>query len=144
MSKKTRGLGRTALAGALLLGGAFSAAAGAAPVSAAEQQTNSPARVAAACYDTARYYTMTHGGSGNAHWPGTGKYAYTTGSCSDINVKPNSGRQVRVCFERTGTCNSWKYVPAGTWRAVATDVRDYTGFYVQFKGSHAESGYIAY
>lgn len=125
---------------AVLLAGGVAAAAG--PASAAEPAANA---VQAACYDTARYYTSSPGsGSSNAHWPGTGIWAYTTRNCTDINLKVSVTRQVRTCFKATGACNGWRTARAGQWALAATDVRDGSGFYIQFKGTARSTGWIAY
>jgi len=97
------------------------------------------------CLNTARYYTSTPGGgSSNAHWPGTGKWAYTTKSCTDINVKSDVSLSVKVCFKKTGTCNGWTSARAGVWTVVAKGVLDNSGFYLQFNRTAQSKGWIAY
>ncbi|WBB81824.1 hypothetical protein O7606_10950 [Micromonospora sp. WMMD882] len=64
-------------------------------------------------------------------WPGTG-WAWTTASCRDVNIRPGTGVNARVCFRKTGSCNSWKWAPAGSWKVIATDVIDGTAFHLQF------------
>lgn len=97
---------------AVLPAGGAAAAAG--PASAAEPAANA---VQAACYDTARYYTSSpRSGSGNAHWPGTGIWAYTTRNCTDINLKVGATRRVRTCFKATGA-GRWRTARAGQWGA---------------------------
>ncbi|MEU7484153.1 hypothetical protein [Streptomyces sp. NPDC042319] len=126
---------------AVLLGG-VAAAATTGPASASEPKANV---VIQSCYGTAKNYTSTPGsGSRNAHWPATGTYAYTTKNCADINLKVKATRQVTTCFKATGKCNGWKTATAGKWMQVATDVKDGSGFYIQFKGTARSAGQIAY
>ncbi|ORT53967.1 hypothetical protein [Streptomyces sp. CB03238] len=97
------------------------------------------------CFGTAKNYTSAPGGGGrNAHWPGTGRYAYATKNCGDINLKTNHTRQVTVCFKKTGKCNGWKTAKKGKWLVAAKGVRDGAGFYIQFKGPNKSTGKIAY
>ncbi|MEV8569363.1 hypothetical protein AB0436_27905 [Streptomyces sp. NPDC051322] len=126
----------------LLAGGAAAVTAGSA--GAAEPKTDATAQ-AVSCLGTAKYYTSAPGhGSSNAHWPGTGIWAYTTSNCQDINVKVKSTRSVRTCFKATGKCNGWKTAKAGKWMLAATNVKDRSGFYIQFKGTARSYGWIAY
>ncbi|MBD3006406.1 hypothetical protein IEJ02_20370 [Streptomyces sp. 5-10] len=109
-------------AAALITGGLTAATT--APASAAPTAAQS-------CYGNARVYSTTQYGTVH-EWPAQG-YAKTTSACNDINVKTGKAVSVRVCFERTATCNSWKWTNAdGSWRAVATDVSDGTNFWLQF------------
>ncbi|MEI5098702.1 hypothetical protein RB200_08575 [Streptomyces sp. PmtG] len=127
-----------AMTTALLAGGTAALASGA---SAAEPTADA----AVSCYGSARNYTGTPGGPGrNAHWPATGRYAYATRNCADINLKVNYTRQVRICFKNTGQCNAWKTARKGVWKVAASNVRDGAGFYVQFKGANRSTGKIAY
>lgn len=104
-----------------------------------------PESAALACLDTAKNYTSAPGsGSQNAHWPGTGKWARTTASCADINIKTNYTRQVRTCFRATGACNEFRSAPKGKWVLAASDVKDGTDFYIQFQNVNASTGQIAY
>jgi len=129
------------MAAVLLAGGVTAATTGS--VSAAESKND--ATIQAACLDTARNYTSSPGsGSRNAHWPGTGIWAYTTSNCRDINLKVDATREVRTCFKATGKCNDWKWATAGQWMLAATDVLDNSGFYIQFKGTARSTGWIAY
>lgn len=126
---------------AVLLGGGTAAVA-TAPAQAAP---SGPDATIQSCYGSARNYTSAPGGSGsNAHWPGTGKYAYTTANCNDINLKVNYDRTVRTCFQKTGKCNDWKKARRGQWKLAATNVKTGTGFYIQFKGANRSTGQIAY
>ena len=126
----------------LLAGGAATATAG--PAGAAEPQTKAGVK-AGSCYGSAKKYTGTPGkGKSNAHWPGTGKYAYASKKCNDINLKVDANRQVKVCFKKTGKCNGWKPAKKGKWMVAASNVRDGAGFYIQFKGTPRSTGWIAY
>ncbi|MEU2559522.1 hypothetical protein ABZ626_09335 [Streptomyces longispororuber] len=129
-----------AMTTALLAGGTGVLATGAA--GAAEPKGDVTAQ---SCYGSARNYTGTPGGPGrNAHWPATGTYAYATRNCTDINLKVNYTRDVRVCFKNTGQCNGWKKAKKGVWKVAASNVRDGAGFYIQFKGANRSTGKIAY
>ncbi|MFH9575517.1 hypothetical protein [Streptomyces sp. NPDC017230] len=129
-----------AMTAVLLGGGVAAATTGAASASAPKAEVGIQS-----CLGNARYYTGTPGSGGsNAHWPGTGKYAYTTSSCADINIKTNYTRQVRTCFKATRACNGWRTAARGQWALAATDVKDGSGFYIQFKGENASTGQIAY
>ncbi|WP_052864343.1 hypothetical protein [Streptomyces niger] len=125
---------------AVLLGGGVAAA-----TTGSAGASEPAAHAAASCLGTAKNYSGTPGsGSSNAHWPGTGKWAYTTANCADINLKTNYTRTVRVCFKATGGCNAWKSAKKGVWKVIASGVKDGSGFYVQFKGVNASTGKIAY
>ena len=129
-----------AMTAVLLGGGAVAATTGTASASAPKADAGIQS-----CLGTARNYTGTPGSSGsNAHWPGTGKYAYTTSNCADINIKTNYTRQVRTCFKATGSCNGWRTAAKGKWALAATNVANGAGFYIQFKGVNASTGQIAY
>lgn len=69
-----------------------------------------------------------------------GGYHQTTSNCSDINMRPNSTTRVRVCFQRTQACNSFKTAPAGQWTVIASNVVDNAGFYFNFASSGPISG----
>ncbi|MFJ5845529.1 hypothetical protein [Streptomyces sp. NPDC092903] len=125
----------------LLSGGA--GAAMAAPVDTAGPQADRT--IQAACLNTAKTFTSTPGsGSSNAHWPATGTYEYTTSNCADINLKLTQTRRVRTCFKATGACNGFRTLTAGAWGLAATDVKDNSGFYIQFEGTAQAKGQIAY
>lgn len=129
------------LTAALLAGAAATVTA----TSAGAAETQQPVSIQADCYGSAKSYTSAPGsGSNNAHWPGTGTWAYTTANCADINLKVNATREVRTCFKATGSCNGWRTARAGQWALAATDVRDGSGFYIQFKGTARSTGLIAY
>ena len=75
-------------------------------------------------------------------WPQGGSWATTTSSCSDINVKPGIGTYVKTCFYSTGSCNSSRWISAGTWAVAASGVLDVTKFFLQFDRPNA--GLVAY
>lgn len=126
---------------AVLLGGGVAATTtGTASAAPPEQDVT-----AVSCLGSALNYTSAPGGPGrNAHWPGTGKYAYTTNRCKDINLRVNQTRKVRTCFKATGKCNGWKTARKGKWALAATNVKDKSGFYIQFYGAARSTGKIAY
>ena len=81
----------------------------------------------------------------NAHWP-YGGTAFTTTYCNDINVRPDQDVQVHTCFLPSSggiTCNEWRSIAAGTWGLAATNVKDYTEFYLIFNKTGV-TGRVAY
>ncbi len=95
------------------------------------------------CLGTAKSFTSTE--SVPARWPASGSVTATS-NCNDINVKPTIGDDVRTCFLPSSggtTCNAWRPISGGTWGLAATDVKDGTKFYVQFRYGW-EYGSIAY
>ncbi|GAA2972988.1 hypothetical protein [Streptomyces enissocaesilis] len=65
--------------------------------------------------------------------------------CGDINIKPEiGGVMVQACFHNAGGyCSTYKWAPAGTWTAIATNVKDYSDYYLVFDSKASASGYIA-
>ncbi|MGP3949733.1 hypothetical protein [Streptomyces sp. 7N604] len=111
------------------------------PASADAPKTDSRGQ---SCYGSARDYTAVGDASqGVATWRAY-SYATTTSACADINVKTNYSRWVRVCFERTASCNDWTPAYVGQWTVVADDVDDGTKFWLVFKGSNNSTGMAAY
>ncbi|WP_438306648.1 hypothetical protein ACSHXN_44340 (plasmid) [Streptomyces sp. HUAS TT11] len=96
---------------------------------------------ATTCYGSAKSYASS--GRDNLDWPGKG-VATTTSNCADINVKPNQGTYVQTCFwtNNDWSCNSLRWIAAGTWGTAATDVLNGTGFFLHFDRS--SSGLVAY
>jgi hypothetical protein len=123
------------LAAAALVAGGLSAATSGSATAATSAATS--------CYGSAKSYTAD---STYYEWPQGAELAVTTSNCADINVKPNSSESVRTCFWPSGAggwqCNAYRSIAAGTWGLAATDVKNGTSFYVQFKS--ASSGLIAY
>lgn len=136
---------RTRIAPLTLAAALLAGAAATVTTTSAVATESGAASVQADCYASARNYTSAPGsGSSNAHWPGTGIWAYTTSNCADINLKVNATREVRTCFKATGSCNGWRWARAGQWALAASDVKDGSGFYIQFKGTSRSTGLIAY
>jgi len=103
-------------------------------------------RTALACYDTAKAYTSVVGHKHHPRgFPG-GAWHTTTSSCSDINVKSDRVRSIRVCFDPSSgdpICQE-NYTSVGTgWTVVATKVADGTKFKLNFKDDRNGSGYFA-
>lgn len=96
---------------------------------------------ATTCYGSAKSYVSS--GRDNLDWPGKG-VATTTSYCADINVKPSQGTYVQTCFWTNSdwTCNSYRWISAGTWGTAATDVLDGSQFFLHFDRS--SSGLVAY
>lgn len=113
---------------------AVTLAAGGLTAATAVPAAAAPAR-AEACYDHSVGYETVR--SGELHrWPRTG-WATTSRYCADINVKANFMTDVRVCFRKTGRCNSWKTAYGSTWIEAATGVLDGTSYILQFSGYSA-------
>ncbi|MER6345182.1 hypothetical protein ACWC10_37930 [Streptomyces sp. NPDC001595] len=96
------------------------------------------------CYGSAKSFVTTYV-SPYHRWPGSGS-ATTTSNCGDINVKPVYGDDVRTCFLPSSggvSCNAWRWINAGSWGLAATDVKDGTKFYLQFRIGY-EEGLVAY
>ncbi len=124
--------GRMLAAAALMAGGLTAVTS--APATAA------PIAAQGSCYGQAVQYS-THWGTEWAEWP-AGMWAVTSPFCADINVRPHGTTYVRTCFQKTGTCNAWRWIFGGTWGTAATDVLDGTRFYLQF--SQGSGGFVAY
>lgn len=72
----------------------------------------------------------------------------TSTRCNDINLKMgSSGRYVKVCFKLSNgsyDCQSdYKWAPSGSWKVIATNVRDYQRFVFFFKSTGYASGSYA-
>lgn len=111
---------------ALATGGALLATAGAASATAAE------GAVRATCFGGAAPFSKP---ANIAQAPqGARVFFYTSNRCADINIKPtNRSARARVCFEATAQCNSYKSAPANVWTVIATNVRDGSGFRIDFE-----------
>ncbi|MFP8943961.1 hypothetical protein ACLIYM_21335 [Streptomyces fenghuangensis] len=72
----------------------------------------------------------------------------TSTRCNDINLKMgSSGRYVKVCFKLSSgsfDCQSdYKWAPSGSWKVIATNVRDYQEFVFFFQSTGSASGSYA-
>jgi hypothetical protein len=91
---------------------------------------------AASCL-TSSNYTYIDKPSGTTRYPGTG-YFRTSTNCRDINLESNwfepDVRAVKVCFRTAGCQDHWTNIPAGggTWKVVASNVKDGTDYYFKF------------
>lgn len=93
---------------------------------------------ALACYDQQEFFSKPDG----LVAPRDG-YFVTSSACSDINVKLDTGAEVRVCFSRTGCQSSYKWAAANQWTVIATNVKDDVLYYLHFKVGFARTGYVA-
>ncbi|OLZ52687.1 hypothetical protein [Amycolatopsis keratiniphila] len=91
------------------------------------------------CYGSAVSYRAISG-----LWPALGGYATATKACTDVNVKTNYSRKVRVCFQATGECNGYRLAPKGQWTVAAYGVNDGAKFRLEFSGSNDGTGMVAY
>ncbi|MDN0194443.1 hypothetical protein [Streptomyces sp. S.PNR 29] len=97
-----------------------------------------------ACYDTARSYYKPEGSyyypSG---YPG-GTWLTATSNCNDINIRTNSNRWVRVCFDPTSGSpycqDEYTYAESGQWAVIATAVLNGTKFKFQFWSGPVATG----
>lgn len=76
------------------------------------------------CYGSARSYSAEAGSS-----------------ASDINIKTNSTRSVRVCTHNK--CHGWHKAKAGVWTVIFPKSTKNAEYYVQFDGMSTNSGTIA-
>ena len=74
----------------------------------------------------------------------------TSTRCNGINIKMSSsgnGRYVKVCFKLSSgsfDCQSdYKWAPSGSWKVIATDVRDIQEFVFFFQTTGSASGSYA-
>ncbi|MCX4852076.1 hypothetical protein [Streptomyces sp. NBC_00893] len=95
------------------------------------------------CYGSARSYSAEAGSSAsdNAHWPKRGQWTSVKGNCSDINIKTDSTRSVRVCTHNK--CHGWHKAKAGVWTVIFPKSTKNAEYYVQFDGMSTNSGTIA-
>ncbi|WP_051790244.1 hypothetical protein [Streptomyces sp. NRRL S-1022] len=111
-----------------------------APSARAGQREAAPS-TAASCYGSAHAYSKP---SGSYDYPTGSAYLTTTGNCADINIKTNTNRYVKVCWLKTGDCQSdYTLTTAGQWTTVATDVADGTDFFFWFRSDASSTGYWA-
>ncbi|MEK8144169.1 hypothetical protein NKH18_26905 [Streptomyces sp. M10(2022)] len=77
------------------------------------------AGAAASCYGSAYSYQGSPAGSGTyAFYPSWGTWDSVDGNCSDINIKTNYTREVRVCTHNK--CHGWVKAPKGSGRSSST------------------------
>lgn len=124
---------------AALAGTAAVLGAAVAPVQASEAPS---ATGALACYDHSSGYTAQAGANGDyAHYPNYGQWTTVSGYCSDINIKTNASRTVRVCT--VNKCHGWVSAPKGVWKVIFEGSRPGAKYYVQFQGSSSNTGVLA-
>ncbi|MFE1549892.1 hypothetical protein [Streptomyces sp. NPDC058718] len=93
------------------------------------------------CYDGASSFSKASGRY-------TTSVFKTSTRCGDINLKMgSSGRYVKVCFKLSSgsfDCQSdYKWAPSGSWKVIATDVRDSQEFVFFFQTTDSSSGSYA-
>ncbi|MGA5143402.1 hypothetical protein [Streptomyces azureus] len=102
--------------------------------------------VAQSCYGNARGYTKASGTHIYPNYP-TANYLKTTSSCADINIKTDTDRYVKVCFlDMSGgkECQAdYKLAKAGSWKVVATNVKDNTEYQFYFRSDAKSTGHYA-
>lgn len=114
-------------------------AATAGPAAAAE-------RGARSCYGNANDYTKAAGTHIYPNYP-TFYYLLATSNCADINIKTNTDRYVKVCFQTSGggtDCqDDYKLAKAGSWTVIATNVRDNAHYHFYFRSDAKSTGQYA-
>ncbi|MBB1256650.1 hypothetical protein [Streptomyces alkaliterrae] len=130
MRKRTTGVAAV-VGGLVLAAGALSA------TSTAATAAESTDRIGVqSCYGSAKSYTKP---AGQHYYPSGypgGTWLTATTNCNDINIRPNSDRYVKVCFNPSSgspycqSSNTW--APSGKWTVVATNVRSGTKFKFRF------------
>ncbi|MFD7900339.1 hypothetical protein [Streptomyces sp. NPDC059743] len=122
-----------------LTAGLFSAAlVGSALAIAPTAQAQAPV-AAASCYDFANPYTKA---AGDVDLP-AGRLFSTSTACADINIKPNTNRYIKVCFETQGRLDcqaNYTLAYAGQWNTIATNVRDGALFVFSFRSDARSTG----
>ncbi|MCL6286687.1 hypothetical protein PV689_05395 [Streptomyces sp. ATCC51928] len=102
--------------------------------------------VAQSCYGNAKTYTKAAGTQIYPNYP-TFNYLKTTSSCADINIKTGTDRYVKVCFlPQSGgrSCQAdYKLAKAGSWKVIATNVKDKTQYQFHFRSEAKSSGSYA-
>ena len=113
--------------------------AGAGPTAAAEQGARS-------CYGEANSYNKASGTHIYPNYPNF-FYLLATAACVDINIKTNTNRYVKVCFQLSagGTqCQTdYKLATAGDWTVIATNVKDATHYHFYFRSDAKSTGSYA-
>ncbi|WP_372348491.1 hypothetical protein [Streptomyces sp. KL116D] len=120
--------------GAVVAGGLVGASAGTAGAA------------ARSCYGSASSYTKASGTHLYPNYP-TSFYMVTTANCADINIKTDTTRYVKVCFQPSSggrECQSdYKRAAAGSWTTIATDVKDNTHYQFYFRSDAKSTGQVA-
>jgi hypothetical protein len=133
MHKTLKALAVSAGGFALALGGSTVAVAAPAPQGEVGAQVS--------CYDGASSFSKASGRY-------TTSVFKTSTRCNDINLKMSgTGRYVKVCFKLSSgsfDCQSdYKWASAGSWKVIATDVRDSQEFVFFFQTTSSASGSYA-
>ncbi|MEU1122478.1 hypothetical protein ABZ371_02540 [Streptomyces sp. NPDC005899] len=91
------------------------------------------------CYSYANSYSKPAG----TNWLPAGTLFKTSSACSDINIKSNTNRYVKVCFEVNAAlqCQSnYTLTTGGQWTTIATDVKDGALFAFEFRSDALSNG----
>lgn len=87
--------------------------------------------------------------SGSLRYPST-SYFKTTSNCQDINLKanqwhaPQNVRAIKVCFRTAGCQDHWTNISDSvTFYEIATNVKDGTEYYFQFRSYGKWYGHVA-
>ncbi|WKD30762.1 hypothetical protein [Streptomyces xanthophaeus] len=115
---------------AALVGGALVAA----PT--AQARTTGPA---ASCFDSSTSYSKP---AGDIDLP-AGRLFSTSNACADINIRPNTNRYIKVCFETQGRLEcqpNYTLAYGGQWNTIATNVRDGALFAFSFRSEALSTG----
>ncbi|MGW4689848.1 hypothetical protein ACWEPM_33875 [Streptomyces sp. NPDC004244] len=91
------------------------------------------------CYSSASTYSKPAG----TYWLPAGDLFTTSSACSDINIKSNTNRYVKVCFEVNATlqCQSnYTLTTGGQWTTIATNVQDGARFAFYFRSDALSNG----
>ncbi|MEV7020405.1 MULTISPECIES: hypothetical protein [unclassified Streptomyces] len=93
----------------------------------------------ASCYGGANSYLKPAG----TYWLPAGDVFSTSSACADINIKPNTNRYVKVCFETDGRLEcqaNYTLARAGQWNVIARNVRDGALFAFEFRSDAKSTG----
>ncbi|WP_217624586.1 hypothetical protein [Streptomyces sp. TRM64462] len=94
---------------------------------------------ATSCYGYANSYYKPSG----TYWLPAGRVFKTSNACADINIRPNTNRYVKVCFEVDGRqeCQAnYTLAKAGQWNVIARNVRDGARFAFEFRSDAKSTG----
>jgi hypothetical protein len=95
---------------------------------------------ALSCYGSSTTYSKPAG----THWLPAGALFWTTGNCTDINIKPKTNRYVKVCFETSSggsDCQpGYTLALANQWNVIASNVQNGVPFAFEFRSDALSNG----
>ncbi|MFD7913630.1 hypothetical protein ACFV30_23375 [Streptomyces sp. NPDC059752] len=94
---------------------------------------------AASCFDSSTSYSKP---AGDVDLP-AGRLFSTSNACTDINIRPNTNRYIKVCFETQGRLEcqaNYTLARGGQWNTIATNVRHGTLFAFSFRSDASSTG----